>query len=811
MIQKFSQIAHQRWAMLVPTLLFAIALAPIAAGQDLPPNTDVSAAPEVPTPLDFGGDDVEPLTRGPVHEAFAAPHAGDPAPSPVVPKQPPAEIDEEPPAEQPAGSIWIPGYWQWDDELKDFIWISGNWRVPPPNMRWVPPYWTEVAGGWQRIAGFWISADAGELEYRPTPPTSLEVGPSTPAPADNYFYTPGNWTYSDTGYRWQTGYWSAYQTDWVWISARWCWTPSGCIFCPGFWDFRLPFRGQLFAPVYFRRPIYAQPGYCYRPACVVDSSRLFVHLWIRPSCNSYYFGNYYGSNYASWNLTPWCNWQARRGCHDPLLTWCNTHYRQQGIDYCGRVQGWHNHFVAHAHDRPPRTFHEQHRLIASQKLDPRTSQNVLARRVGDHDDHDHSPLRLVKLDGNAQAAARAAAADIRKLHGERAKLEHAHRDDRDFARADKPHRPESVERNAGDKPLVLSGPKIDGPKLAGLKPTGPKLDDSRPGGPSLGGQPTDKPAKLQLPKLSESVKQLTKHPSGPGSKSGGDRPAPSSRPTPSIFSGRGPVLGGAAKPATIVDGSPSISLPKQPELGPRREPFKAPSDLVKSRDSDQPQSTPRTDDREPSDRSRPNFGALKIPALGGNQPTSGGDKPPRSESSRGLGVVRGDSPPKITIQPPTSLGSPSEPNPKPTQPKPTQPESRSPFRVDPRLARPESSSRGGDDKPSSSNKPSADNKPSFSRSDFSARGGNSPASSRGDAPRVSIPGPSIKSSSSIKSNPPSIPSIERRPEPKYSVPSQPRVSSGNRNAFSGGERGSAGGGGSRSNSGGSSERRSGKK
>src|ERR1041384_7336476 len=82
------------------------------------------------------GDDqegVQVLTRGPVHEAFAETVTFDPQPGIVVPKTPPAAIEERPPDERPEGAnvVWIPGYWAWDDERGDFIWISGVWRNLP--------------------------------------------------------------------------------------------------------------------------------------------------------------------------------------------------------------------------------------------------------------------------------------------------------------------------------------------------------------------------------------------------------------------------------------------------------------------------------------------------------------------------------------------------------------------------------------------------------------------------------------------------------------------------------------------------------
>ena len=110
-------------------------------------------------------DGVQVLTRGPIHEAFAETVTFDPEQGIVVPTPPPAAIEELPPDQKPEGAnvAWIPGYWGWDDEGSDFLWVSGIWRALPPGRQWVPGYWGEsgqglsvdfrVLGGRQRERG----------------------------------------------------------------------------------------------------------------------------------------------------------------------------------------------------------------------------------------------------------------------------------------------------------------------------------------------------------------------------------------------------------------------------------------------------------------------------------------------------------------------------------------------------------------------------------------------------------------------------------------------------------------------------------
>ena len=102
---------------------------------------------------------VEPLDKGPVHEAFAQPVNKNPQPGSIIHKQPPKPVDEVPPEQKPEGDNvqWIKGYWAWDAERNDFIWVSGFWRVPPPDRRWVAGSWGQVDGGWQWSPGYWAS------------------------------------------------------------------------------------------------------------------------------------------------------------------------------------------------------------------------------------------------------------------------------------------------------------------------------------------------------------------------------------------------------------------------------------------------------------------------------------------------------------------------------------------------------------------------------------------------------------------------------------------------------------------------------
>ena len=263
---------------------------------------------------------VQVLTRGPVHEAFAETVTFDPEPGIVIPKAPPAAIEELPPDQKPEGAnvAWIPGYWGWDDERNDFLWVSGIWRALPPGRQWVPGYWGRSAQGHQWTSGYWADAQASEVEYFPEPPATVEAGPNIAASSADQTWLPGCWIWQQDRYVWRPGFWANVEPDWVWIPAHYVWAPRGYVFVDGYWDYSIARRGVLFAPVYFNNNVYARRGFSYSPRTVIDLGVFANHLFLRPQYQHYYFGDYYATNYRSAGLHPWFSINAGRFGYDPF-------------------------------------------------------------------------------------------------------------------------------------------------------------------------------------------------------------------------------------------------------------------------------------------------------------------------------------------------------------------------------------------------------------------------------------------------------------------------------------------------------------
>ena len=244
---------------------------------------------------------------------------------------------------------------------KNFLWVSGIWRVPPPGRQWVPGHWDQVEGGWQWVPGFWHGADTTELQYLPAPPAPIAEA-TPPAPNESSAYVPGCWVWRDTRYLWRPGYYMEYPPGWVWSSPGYNWTPAGYVFVDGYWDRPFRNRGLLFAPVAIARRFWGRPNWVYQPSYVVADDFLTGALFVNANTDQYYFGDYFEPSYRERGFVPWVDFRVGRGHYDPLY----SYYRWEHRDNPRWARDLHSLYVARSEGkavRPPRTLAQQATLL----------------------------------------------------------------------------------------------------------------------------------------------------------------------------------------------------------------------------------------------------------------------------------------------------------------------------------------------------------------------------------------------------------------------------------------------------------------
>ena len=366
---------------------------------------------------------VQVLTRGPVHEAFAETVTFDPEPGIVVSKAPPAAIEELPPDQRPEGAnvAWIPGYWGWDDERSDFLWVSGIWRALPPGRQWVPGYWGRSAQGFQWTSGYWADAKMSEVAYLPEPPATVEVGPNIAASSADQTWLPGCWVWHQGRYAWRPGFWATVQPNWVWVPAHYVWAPRGYVFVEGYWDYSIGRRGVLFAPVYFNAGVYARRGFSYSPTVVIDLGVFANHLFLRPQYQHYYFGDYYAANYRGAGFYPSYSYNSGRYGYDPIYAHQRWQHRQDS--------GWEHRVAAdfqnrrnHEDARPPRTWAAQ-RAFSTGQVTSRQRSLMVAAPFSQFTRGQSSPLRFQPVDQSERRQFSQHAQEVQRFRERRQELE----------------------------------------------------------------------------------------------------------------------------------------------------------------------------------------------------------------------------------------------------------------------------------------------------------------------------------------------------------------------------------------------------
>jgi hypothetical protein len=404
-------------AFLAGGVLFMFCATSLAHDNEQPPAIPGEELPE--------GSQV--LAAGPVHEAFAKPVSMDAQEPILVPQQPPDNVQEVPPAEQPAGAaiVWVPGYWAWDQDRNDFIWVSGCWRNAPPNTYWVPGHWLQAGNGWEWIGGFWkplASQPQQEIEYLPAPPAPMDVDPPGAPPAPNQVWVPGCWYWSQGHYLPRKGYWLGEQVGWVWAPSHFAWSPRGFIFVQGHWDHDMDNRGVLFCPAFFPSRVRSLAGFVFSPGACVDLGMLRLNLFVYPRYRHYYFGDYYDDSYARIGILPWFKCETVHTWYDPLFVYDRWHFQQTDPHWAANLARGYDSRRSNRDLRPARTFTELQAQISRLPAN-RRPERPLVQSVKTYAASQQTPIKFQRLSNADRQQIAVKASDVHSLRTQRSQWE----------------------------------------------------------------------------------------------------------------------------------------------------------------------------------------------------------------------------------------------------------------------------------------------------------------------------------------------------------------------------------------------------
>ena len=232
---------------------------------------------------------------------------------------------------------------------------------------------------------------------------------------------PGSWVWQQDRYLWRPGYWAVGQPDWDWVPAHYVWAPRGYVYVDGYWDYSVGRRGVLFAPVFFDANVYARQGFSYSPAVVINPAVFGSQLFLRPNYQHYYFGDYYGSNYATAGYHPWFSYNSSRFGYDPIFAQQRWQHRQDP-KWAQTVQADFQNRFDHPNARPPRTWAAQQSQITSSATS-KEKQFVIAAPLDQMTKSKDSPIRFQPIDQTERQKHVQNGQGFRKFLAERQKLE----------------------------------------------------------------------------------------------------------------------------------------------------------------------------------------------------------------------------------------------------------------------------------------------------------------------------------------------------------------------------------------------------
>ncbi|MGE3818927.1 MAG: hypothetical protein AB7I30_05785, partial [Isosphaeraceae bacterium] len=99
------------------------------------------------------------------------------------------------------------------------------------------------------------------------------------------------------------------------------------------------------------------------PTISLVATALISSLFVRPSSNQYYFGDFYAAEYSTAGIYPWFAFQQTRVGFDPVFAHYSTTIIRRDPGWLGRVREDYQYRREHPEARPPHTYVEMTRVV----------------------------------------------------------------------------------------------------------------------------------------------------------------------------------------------------------------------------------------------------------------------------------------------------------------------------------------------------------------------------------------------------------------------------------------------------------------
>ncbi len=97
----------------------------------------------------------------------------------------------------------------------------------------------------------------------------------------------------------------------VWVPSQYSWTPGGFVWVAGYWDWPFAERGWVFAPLGLTDSDAATASWVVTPEVLLNPNRMFFDLYVRPARGWYYSGDFDARRDRRYGLFPIAEYAQR--------------------------------------------------------------------------------------------------------------------------------------------------------------------------------------------------------------------------------------------------------------------------------------------------------------------------------------------------------------------------------------------------------------------------------------------------------------------------------------------------------------------